>query len=68
LGARAEKDTPQEGYSRQAALLARRHPPQPLSLPGDVPAPDEKAAEAVAAVEFKLSDDQRKRVVMQQRE
>jgi hypothetical protein len=30
--------------------------------------PDEKAAEAAAVVEFNLSDDQRRRVVVQQRE
>jgi hypothetical protein len=35
---------------------------------GDVQAPDEKAAEAAAVVEFKLTDDQRKRVVVQERE
>jgi hypothetical protein len=35
---------------------------------GDVQAPDEKAAEAAAVVEFKLSDDQRKRVVVSERE
>jgi len=35
---------------------------------GDVQAPDEKSAEAAAAVEFKLSDEQRKRVVVQERD
>jgi hypothetical protein len=35
---------------------------------GDVQAPDEKAAEAAAASEFNLSDEQRKRVVVQERD
>jgi hypothetical protein len=35
---------------------------------GDVQAPGEKAAEAVAVVEFNLDDDQRKRVVVQERD
>jgi hypothetical protein len=35
---------------------------------GDVQAPDEKSAEAAAVVEFKLTDDQRRRVVVQERE
>ena len=35
---------------------------------GDVEAPDEKSAEAAAAVEFKLSDEQRKRIVVQERD
>jgi hypothetical protein len=35
---------------------------------GDVQAPDEKAAEAAAVVEFKLSADQLKRVVVQERD
>jgi hypothetical protein len=35
---------------------------------GDVQATDENAAEAAAVVEFKLTDDQRKRVVVQERE
>ena len=35
---------------------------------GDVQATDERAAEAAAVVEFKLTDDQRKRVVVQERE
>jgi hypothetical protein len=33
---------------------------------GDVEAPDEKAAEAAAVVEFKLSDDQRRRLVVRE--
>jgi hypothetical protein len=33
---------------------------------GEVQAPDEKAAEAAAVVEFNLSDDQRRRVVVQE--
>jgi len=35
---------------------------------GDVRAPDEKAAEAAAASEFNLSDEQRNRIVMQERD
>jgi hypothetical protein len=35
---------------------------------GDVQAPDEKSAEAAAASEFNLSDEQRKRVVVQERD
>ena len=35
---------------------------------GDVQAPDEKSAEAAAVVECKLSEDQRKRVVVQERD
>ena len=35
---------------------------------GDVQAPDERAAEAAEAIEFELSDDQRKRVVVQGRD
>ena len=35
---------------------------------GDVQATDEKAAEAAADVEFKLTDDQRKRAVVQERD
>jgi hypothetical protein len=35
---------------------------------GDVQAPDEASAEAAAVVEFKLSEDQRKRVVVQERD
>jgi hypothetical protein len=35
---------------------------------GDVQASDERAAEAAAVEEFKLSDDQRKRVVVQERD
>jgi hypothetical protein len=34
---------------------------------GDVQAPDEKAAEAAAIVEFNLSDDQRRRVTLSER-
>jgi hypothetical protein len=33
---------------------------------GDVEAPDEKAAEAAAVVEFKSSDDQRRRLVVRE--
>ena len=35
---------------------------------GDIQAPDEKSAEAAAAVQFKLSDEQRKRIVLQERD
>ena len=35
---------------------------------GDVQAPDERAAEAEAVVEFNLSADQRRRVVVQERD
>jgi hypothetical protein len=35
---------------------------------GDVQAPDEKSAEAAAVVEFKLSDDRRRRVVVSERD
>jgi hypothetical protein len=35
---------------------------------GDVQAPDAEAAEVAAVVEFELSDDQRRRVVMRERE
>jgi hypothetical protein len=34
----------------------------------DVQAPDEKTAEAEAVAEFKLNDEQRKRVVVQERD
>ena len=34
---------------------------------GDVQAPDEKTAEAEAVAEFKLNDEQRKRLVVQER-
>lgn len=35
---------------------------------GDVQAPDERAAETAAVAEFNLSDEQRKRLVVQERE
>jgi hypothetical protein len=35
---------------------------------GDVQAPDESAAEAAAVTEFDLSDEQRKRLMVQERE
>ena len=35
---------------------------------GNVQAPDEKTAEAEAVVEFKLNDEQRKRLVVQERD
>ena len=35
---------------------------------GDVQAPDQRAAEAEAVRQFKLSDDERKRLVLQERE
>ena len=35
---------------------------------GDVQAPDEKTTEAEAVAEFKLNDEQRKRLVVQERD
>jgi hypothetical protein len=35
---------------------------------GDVQAPDREAAEATAVAEFKLDDEQRKRLVVQERD
>jgi hypothetical protein len=47
---------------RVAILRARAH------YLGDVQAPDESAAEAAAATEFNLSDEQRKRLVVREQE
>jgi hypothetical protein len=47
--------------------MAFGHPSKPRPLPGDVQAPDEGAAEAGAVSEFKLSDEQRKRLLVQER-
>jgi hypothetical protein len=51
---------------RQAALLAAILRNRAFYL-GDVQAPDEGAAEAAAVSEFKLSDEQRKRLLVQER-
>ena len=53
---------------RQGALVARLGSPSRARYLGDVQAPDERAAEAAEAIEFELSDDQRKRVVVQGRD
>ena len=49
--------------SRRVAILRNRS-----HYLGDVQAADQNAAEAAAASEFNLSDDQRKRVVVQERD
>jgi hypothetical protein len=51
----------------EAVRLIGSHPSKPRYL-GDVEAADERAAEAAAVEEFKLSDEQRKRVVVQERD
>jgi hypothetical protein len=55
----SEKET----HRRQAAKLARvaHQEARPID------APNEKAAEAAAAAEFDLSDEQRRRLVVQER-
>ena len=51
-------------------MLARRHPPHRAKHLGDVQAPDAKAAEAEAEAiaEFKLDEEQRRRLVVQERD
>jgi hypothetical protein len=63
-----EEDTAQEGHRCQAAVVARRLLRNRAQYLGDVQAPDERAAETAAVAEFNLSDEQRKRLVVQERE
>jgi hypothetical protein len=44
-----------------------RNPPKPLQYLGDVQAANERAAEAAAITQFKLSEEQRKRLVVRER-
>ena len=60
---RPKKPTAAKLRSWRVAILRNRS-----HYLGDVEAPDEKSAEAAAAVEFKLSDEQRKRIVVQERD
>ena len=60
---------PKAGHRRQAAILARLNSSHPRQTPWrDVQAPDEKTTEAEAVAEFKLNDEQRKRLVVQERD
>jgi hypothetical protein len=60
--------THKEAHRRQAAILARLNSSHPRQTPWrDVQAPDEKTTEAEAVAEFKLNDEQRKRLVVQER-
>jgi hypothetical protein len=58
----ARKESRQLRSWRVAILRNRSH------YLGEVQAPDEKASETVAVVEFDLSGDQRRRVVVQERD
>ena len=60
---RPKKATAAKLRSWRVAILRNR-----AHYLGDIQAPDEKSAEAAAAVEFKLSDEQRKRIVLQERD
>ena len=51
--------------SWRVSILRQRAEPQHL---GVVEAPNEKAAEAAAVAEFKLNDEQRRRLVVQERD
>lgn len=60
-----KKATAAKLRSWRVSILRQRAEPQHL---GVVEAPDEKAAEAEAVAEFKLNDEQRKRLVVQKRD
>jgi hypothetical protein len=64
----SRKDTP----AKLAARMGRRWRVILLrgkgQFLGEVEAPNEKAAEAVAAAQFNLNDEQRKRVAVQEQE
>ena len=60
-----KKATAAKLRSWRVSFLRQRAEPQHL---GVVEAPDEKAAEAEAVAEFKLNDEQRKRLVVQKRD
>jgi hypothetical protein len=58
---------PKEAHGRQAPKLARLHHQGARAYLGTVEAPNEKAAAAAAVAEFELSDEQRRRLVVQER-
>jgi hypothetical protein len=60
---RPKKATAAKLRSWRVAILRNR-----AQYLGDVQAPDERAAETAAVAEFNLSDEQRKRLVVQERE
>jgi hypothetical protein len=64
-----DENRQKETHRRQAAKLARRHHAQSWRIPRfGRGAPDREGAEAVAIKQFALDDDQRRRLLIRERD